>query len=369
LRNLAGNFTREELQQAIRWAHRAGVRVYVACNIYPRNFELSGIREFLQLLKHIEPDGVILSDPGIIDMAIQAIPEIDIHLSTQANTTNLAAARFWERLGVRRINVARELSLEEIGEISGNGGMEIEAFVHGAMCISYSGRCLLSGFMANRESNRGECCQPCRWRYRLVEEKRPGQYIPVHEDQRGTYIFSSRDLCMIGHIPEMIRSGVKALKIEGRMKSIHYLATTVNAYRKAIDAYLEHPENYEALPSWVEELESVTARGYCTGFYLGPPDTATTVRADAGSTRPTVFVAKILEDIEGHWVRVDVRNRFLEGEEIEIISPGTSPRTSEIRSIRESGGQATTSANPGNIVDICLFGGGKPMDLIRRRST
>ncbi|MBW2201393.1 MAG: U32 family peptidase, partial [Deltaproteobacteria bacterium] len=272
LRNFSGNFTEQELRKAISVAHQSNVKVYVACNIYPRSCELQAISDYLVFLGKIEPDAIIIADPGIVNLAQKKISHIPVHLSTQANTTHIQSVLFWQNLGVKRINIARELSLEEIREIASHSDVEIEAFVHGAMCIAYSGRCLLSGYMANRDSNRGMCAHPCRWRYAVVEELRPGQYLPLTEDDRGSYIFSSKDLCMIGHIPDMIRAGICALKIEGRMKGIHYLAAVVKAYREAIDAYYNHSEAYVVTEEWTKELSSINHRGYCTGFYFGNPD-------------------------------------------------------------------------------------------------
>ena len=309
LRNFSGNFDLEELRDAVAYAHGRGVKVYVACNIYSRNHEQQPIREFISSLRDIKPDAIIISDPGTLMTARDMIPEIPIHLSTQANTTNFNAAIFWKRNGVRRINVARELSLEEIKLLSSKSLMEIEAFVHGAMCISYSGRCLLSSYLANRDGNRGVCCQPCRFEYAVVEALRPGAYYPVIEDERGTYIFNSKDLCMIAHLPQMLSAGITALKIEGRMKGIHYLATVVKAYRAAIDAYLDSPAAYEVRPEWMESLAKISNRGYCTGFFLGEPDQL--LPNYAGSRMEDQnFIAKAIDKIDPSLTQVDVRNKF-----------------------------------------------------------
>ncbi|MBW2620417.1 MAG: U32 family peptidase, partial [Deltaproteobacteria bacterium] len=240
LRNFSENFTVDELQQAVNFARGQAVKIYVACNIYPRNNDQKAIAEYLNILEEIGPDALIVADPGIFSLASKIIPQLPIHLSTQANTTNYKSALFWQQLGVKRINVARELSLNEIREIVKNCAVEIEAFIHGSMCISYSGRCLLSSFMSNRDSNQGLCSQPCRWKYSIVEELRPGQYMPIAEDDQGSYIFNSKDLCMIEHIPAIVESGIVSLKIEGRMRGINYLASTVKVYREAIDAYYKN---------------------------------------------------------------------------------------------------------------------------------
>ena len=313
LRNFSGNFTEKELEQAVAFAHANNVKVYVACNIYSRDHEHPALDDFLTFLKNLRPDGLIVSDPGIVLSAREQIPEIPLHLSTQASTTNSRAAAFWNSLGVNRINVARELSLEEIKTLSKKVPMEIEAFVHGAMCISYSGRCLLSSFMENRDANRGMCCHPCRFSYAVVEAKRPGQYYPLAEDPRGSYIFNSRDLCMIEHLPAMIEAGITSMKIEGRMKGINYLASVVKVYRAAIDALLSDPVNYTVEPYWIDELDRVGNRGYGTGFYLGDTDNT---RPNYSGNRPgdNRFIAKVVETISSTQVRVEVRNKLFKGE-------------------------------------------------------
>src|SRR5210317_748326 len=271
LRNFSGNFSLEEIWQAVAYAHDRGVKVYVTVNVYARNEEQPLIAEYLEKLGAIGADGLILADPGVILTARELIPHIPLHLSTQANTTNYKTVEFWQQLDIRRVNVARELTLAEIKSITEQSHIEIEAFVHGAMCIAYSGRCLLSSFMANRHSNRGMCAHPCRWKYALVEELRDGEYMPIAEDDRGTYIFNSKDLCMIEHIPAMIDSGVSALKIEGRMKGINYLATVVKVYREAIDQYYQDPMGYAVQPAWLVELTRIDHRGFCSGFYFDDP--------------------------------------------------------------------------------------------------
>jgi putative protease len=271
LRNFSDNFSIEEMASAIDLAHKHHTKVYVTINIYARNQDLNPLQEYIANVAAMAPDGIIVADPAILALVRRLASGVAIHMSTQANTTNIASARFWEQQGAVRINAARELSLEEIGQLSSIGTMEIEAFVHGAMCMSYSGRCLLSNYMARRPSNQGMCCQPCRFRYAVVEETRPGQYFPVSEDDHGTYIFNSRDLCMLAHLPSMIDSGVRALKIEGRMKGIHYAATAVKVYREAIDRYYADPTDFTLAPYWQSELDKITSRGYCTGFYLNDP--------------------------------------------------------------------------------------------------
>ncbi len=272
LRNFSQNFTHKELFDAVLFAHNHKVKVYLACNIFLRNHEQKDLKSFLTKIDKIAPDAVIISDPGIIMLAKEIIPDIDIHLSTQANTTNLQAAKFWHSLGVKRINLSRELSIDEIKEITAGSKIEIETFIHGAMCVSYSGRCLLSSFLSKRSSNSGLCSHPCRWKYSVVEELRPGKYHSLMEDNKGSYIFNSKDLCMIRHIPELINANISSLKIEGRMKGINYLAAVVKTYRNAIDKYIEDPDAYKMDPDWFAELDQVFHREYCTGFYFNKPD-------------------------------------------------------------------------------------------------
>jgi putative protease len=365
LRNFSGNFTVPEIKTAVTYAHERGVKVYVACNIFSRNHEQKPIYDFLLALKDVGPDAVIISDPGTLMMARETIPTIPMHLSTQANTTNFRAAAFWQKNGVKRINVARELSLEEIKEISSKTTMGIEAFVHGAMCISYSGRCLLSSFMANRDSNRGMCCHPCRFEYAVVEALRPGQYYPLAEDGRGSYVFNSKDLCMIEHIPQMIAAGIESLKIEGRMKGIHYLATTVKAYRAAIDAYSDSPETYNARQEWIESLHKIGNRGYCTGFYMGDPDQ--TPPNDTGSKlEGHSFIAKAFKKIDGCHTEVDVRNKFYQSETIEIVTASGPDRPDYIHEIRNQNNEPIGFAQPGSRVTIKLRQAASQNDLIRK---
>ncbi len=365
LRNFSGNFSMEELENAVVFAHAKSVKVYVACNIYSRNHEQESIHDFLASLRNVGPDAVIIADPGTLMMARETIPSIPIHLSTQTNTTNFNAATFWKQHGVRRINVARELSLEEIKEISSKTAMEIEAFVHGAMCISYSGRCLLSSFMANRDSNRGMCCHPCRFEYAVVEALRPGQYFPVAEDGRGSYVFNSRDLCMIAHIPELISAGISSLKIEGRMKGLHYLATTVKAYRAAIDAYFDSPETYKTKQEWLESLRKISNRGYCTGFYMGDPDQI--LPNDAGAISEChSFMAKAIEKIDQSHTKIDVRNKFHQSQAIEIVTAKGPDRLDHVHEIRDRNHEPIVVAQPGSTVTIKLQQAASPNDLIRK---
>jgi len=365
LRNFSGNFTLEEMRTAIDLAHARGAKVYVAINIFARNEELQRIQRYLHELKAITPDGIIAADPAVIDLAHRIAPSIPIHLSTQANTTNVAAARFWQQSGVQRINVARELTMAEIGAIARSCSLQIEAFVHGAMCISYSGRCLLSNFMARRPANQGMCCQPCRFQYTVMEETRPGQFFPVAEDERGTYLFNSRDLCMLDHIPALIKNGIHAFKIEGRMKSIHYAATTIKTYREAIDRYYEAPERYDILPYWRKEVSKIANRDYCTGFYFDDP---TQTLPLYHSLEPSHFpmIAKVLSTTGPTHVYVDVRNQIRTGDTIEIVRPKGPPVEDTILEVIDENGKKVDVAHPGTRATLGLRTDCQPLDLMRR---
>lgn len=366
LRNFSDNFTLDETQAAIEFAHTNNTRVYVACNIYARNDEQGAISDYLKTLGRLAPDAVIISDPGIILEARRIIPQIPIHLSTQANTTNYKSALFWEQLGVRRIVVARELPLEEIRTVIEKTSLEIEAFVHGAMCISYSGRCLLSNFMVQRDSNRGMCSHPCRWKYALVEELRPGEYMPFAEDERGSYIFNSKDLCMIEHVPELIESGLHALKIEGRMKGINYLASTVRVYRDAIDSYYCNPSRYEIKKEWIQELSRINNRGYSTGFYFNEPDQVRPNYDKSNSFSEYRFVAKVIDTDQPPYVKVQVRNKIFRKDAVEIVPRAGPIRKDVISEIHDMEGQAVDYAQPGMVARILLSSGCSPNDLIRK---
>ncbi|OEU76826.1 MAG: peptidase U32 [Desulfuromonadales bacterium C00003093] len=366
LRNFSENFTLDELQKAVDLGHKNNVKIYVACNIYSRNFEQQEIADYLQKIGEIGPDAVIVADPGILMEACSIIPHIPVHLSTQANTTNYNTVLFWKNQRVKRVNVARELSLTEIKEIASHNSIEIEAFVHGAMCISYSGRCLLSSFMTNRDSNRGMCSHPCRWKYAVVEELRPGEYMPLYEDSRGSYIFNSKDLCMIEHIPEMIKAGLTSLKIEGRMKGINYIASTVKVYREAIDACYEKPADYTAKKEWLKELDTINHRGYCTGFYFGDPDQ---ISPDYSKFQPStshLFVGKVLENSGNHYVSIDVRNKFFKGDAIEVLSIKGPVKQDKINDIIDISGQPLSFAPQGSKVSISLSTKCSTNDLIRK---
>lgn len=354
LRAGAGNFGDEELAEGVRFAHEKGVRVYVTVNIFAHNSDLGQLPGYLDTICEAGVDAVIVSDPGVIDLIKRLHPNLPIHLSTQANTTNWAAARFWEERGVKRIVLARELSLEEIREIRERVGVELEIFIHGAMCISYSGRCLLSNYLTGRDANRGDCAQSCRWRYALLEEKRPGEYLPVEEDSRGSYILGSKDLCLIEHIPELVKAGINSFKIEGRMKSVNYVAGVVKVYRKAIDAYVRDPENYCFAPAWLEEIGKVSHRDYTTGFLFGNPGSSGQHYEGEIYRRSQAFVGLVRDyDFETGMALVEQRNRFDVGDEVEIVVPGGDNFRQKItKIIDEEGNSVEAAPHPQQMVRV-----------------
>jgi putative protease len=365
LRNFSQNFTLDELQHAVRYARKHHVKVYAACNVYPKNNEQKSIVDYLGSLGDIGIDALIIADPGIFMTASKVIPQIPIHLSTQANTTNLKSALFWQTLGVKRVNLARELSLKEIKEVVLHCDLEIEAFVHGSMCIAYSGRCLLSSFMANRDSNRGMCTQSCRWKYAVVEEFRPGQYMPIAEDDRGSYMFSSKDLCMIEHIPEIIESGIVSLKIEGRMRGINYLASTVKVYREAIDAYYENRKDDTALKNWLYELQAVSNRSYSTGFYFDDPRQILPVYGNLRHSGQKI-IGKVIGKSQKHGIELDVRNKIFKGDTIQILGRKGPVKNDRIHAISDDRGQPLAFAQPGSTVFVEMENACHPNDIIRK---
>jgi U32 family peptidase len=364
LRNFSGNFSLDEIEAAIGLAQGNGARAYVAVNVFARPSDLASIERYIHQLKAVAPDGLIAADPAVVAMIRRIAPAIPLHLSTQANTTNDAAVRFWKAQGVRRINAARELNLAEIAQLAKVPGIEIEAFVHGAMCISYSGRCLLSNYMAHRPSNQGMCCQPCRFQYAVMEKTRPGQYFPLAEDEYGTYIFNSRDLCMLEHLPAMIGSGVRALKIEGRMKSIHYAATAVKVYREAIDSYRVDPDGYALKPYWLTELNKITSRGHCTGFYLGDASQAAPA-LNLSRPHPHALAGKVLSSAGRHKAYIEVRNQIRQGDAVEIIKPKGPGVPDRIRSIIDNEGQPVTIVHPAARATVELTTDCQKFDLLR----
>lgn len=347
LRAKAKNFSHDDMAAGIAFAHEHGVKVYVTVNILAHNYDLEGVREYLYELKELKPDGLIIADPGIFMYAKEICPEIERHISTQANNTNYETYRFWYQLGAKRVVTARELSLEEIREIRAHipDDMEIETFIHGAMCISYSGRCLLSNYLTGRDANQGACTHPCRWKYSIVEEKRPGEYMPVFENERGTYIFNSKDLCMIEHIGDILESGIDSLKIEGRMKTALYVATVARTYRKAIDDYMESPEKYQANMSWYQEqISNCTYRQFTTGFFYGKPDENTQIYDNNTYEKEYTYLGYAEGVDERGFAQITQRNKFTVGEIIEIMKPDGRNLSVTVQGIYNEDGESQESA-------------------------
>lgn len=347
LRAKAKNFSMEEIREGIAFAHAHDVKVYITANILAHNGDLSGVRAYFEELKEIRPDALIISDPGVFMIAREVCPEIDIHISTQANNTNYGTCQFWHQLGARRVVTARELSMAELKEIreKAPADLEMETFIHGAMCISYSGRCLLSNYFTGRDANRGACTHPCRWKYAIVEETRPGEYMPVYENERGTYIFNSKDLCMIEHIPELIDSGIDSFKIEGRMKTALYVATVARTYRKAIDDYLESPELYRENMDWyLDQISNCTYRQFTTGFFFGKPDESAQIYDNNTYVKEYTYLGIIGECTADGLYRIEQRNKFSVGEQIEIMKPDGRNIPVVVRRIVDEEGQEMQSA-------------------------
>ena len=324
LRVAAENFSKEDMKKGIKYAHDRGKKVYLTANIFPHNSDIDEFEKYIEEIRPLGFDAVLISDLGMFDIMRTLAPEIPIHVSTQANNVNYRSAIMWHKLGAKRVVLAREMSFREIAEIQDKipEDLELEAFVHGAMCISYSGRCLLSNYMTSRDSNMGACSHPCRWNYKLVEEKRPGQYMDVFENERGTFIFNSKDLCMIEHIPELVKSGISSLKIEGRVKTSYYVATVVGAYRREIDRYFADPENYTFNKDEYAELCKVSHRPYTTGFYYHKPDENSQVYETSSYIRDYELIGMVIDYDENTGIAtVTQRNRFFKGDEIEIIQP------------------------------------------------
>lgn len=371
LRAKAKNFSMEEIKEGITFAHAYDVKVYITANILAHNSDLAGAREYFTELCTVKPDALIISDPGMFRLAQEVCPEIELHISTQANNTNYATYRFWHELGAKRVVSARELSLEEIKEIRANipDDLEIETFIHGAMCISYSGRCLLSNYFTGRDANQGACTHPCRWKYSIVEETRPGEYMPVYENERGTYIFNSKDLCMIEHIPELIESGIDSFKIEGRMKTALYVATVARTYRKAIDDYRESPELYrEHLPWYLDQISNCTYRQFTTGFFFGKPSEKAQIYDNNTYLKEYTYLGIAGEPNEEGLYRIEQRNKFSVGEEIEVMKPNGENRKVTVRRILdEEGNEMESAPHPKQVLYIDL---GEPLDrydILRRK--
>lgn len=371
LRAKAKNFSMEDMKEGIQFAHAHEVRVYVTANILAHNGDLSGVEAYFQELKAIGPDALIISDPGVFTIAKRICPEIEIHISTQANNTNYATYRFWHELGAKRVVSARELSMKEIKEIRANipDDLEIETFVHGAMCISYSGRCLLSNYFTGRDANQGACTHPCRWKYAVMEESRPGEYLPVYENERGTYIFNSKDLCMIGHIPDLIDAGIDSFKIEGRMKTALYVATVARTYRKAIDDYLKDPALYEKnMPWYLDQISNCTYRQFTTGFFYGKPDSEAQIYDSNTYVKEYTYLGIVGGTNEEGLYRIEQRNKFSVGETIEVMKPnGENLEAKVLRIVNEEGEEQESAPHPKQVLFIDL---GVPMeqyDILRRK--
>lgn len=345
LRAGAGNFTFEEMKDGIRFAHNRNRKVYVTMNILPHNEDFEGMEEYIRRVSDMGADALIVSDLGVLSAVKEVNPEIPVHISTQANVTNFKCAMMYKELGASRIIVARELSLEELSLIHRKvPDIELEAFVHGSMCISYSGRCLLSSFMCGRDANRGDCAQSCRWKYYLMEEKRPGEYFPIVEDERGTFILNSKDLCMIEHIPEMISAGIASFKIEGRMKSSFYVSTVVRAYRMALDAYMNDPENYVFRQEWLEEVSKVSHRSFTTGFFFNKPGHESQNYGTSSYIQSHEFVGIVLEYNENEKTAlIEQRNRIFAGDDIEVMQPDGRDIRFKITEMRDVEGNLITS--------------------------
>jgi len=367
LRTAAATFDQAAMARAVDYAHSCGVRVYVALNIFAHNRDLEMMTPYIQEIARLGVDAVIVSDPGVVTLVRELAPLLKIHISTQANTTNWRTARVWQALGAERVVLARELSLEEIQTVHSQTGLELEVFVHGAMCMAYSGRCLLSNYMTGRDANQGDCAQSCRWKYQLVEEKRPGEYFPVGEDERGTYIISSRDLCLLEYLPVLAEAGVTSFKIEGRVKSIHYVATITRVYRQALDSYWADPKNYRVRSEWLEEISKVSNREYTTGFITGlrPGETPP---AYSIYQRPYTFVGVVLGyDQSRGMLLVEQRNRFKRGETLEILTPGQKVYTMEVTEMLDMEGHSLEAApHPRQSVYLPWPRSLPPRSLLRR---
>jgi len=371
LRAKAKNFTMDEMKEGIEFAHAHGVKVYVTANILAHNSDLDGVRAYFEELKVLKPDALIIADPAIFMIAKEVCPEIERHVSTQANNTNYGTYLFWHQLGAQRVVTARELSLAEIKEIRANipDELEIETFIHGAMCISYSGRCLLSNYFVGRDANQGACTHPCRWKYAVVEEKRPGEYFPVYENERGTYIFNSKDLCMIEHIPDMVDAGIDSFKIEGRMKTALYVATVARTYRKAIDDYFESPEKYqENMPWYLDQISNCTYRQFTTGFFYGKPSEEAQIYDSNTYLREYTYLGIVGDRNEDGLYQIEQRNKFSVGEEIEVMKPNGDNIVVTVKAIRdEKGAEMESAPHPQQVLFIDL---GQPLekyDILRRK--
>ncbi len=373
LRAKAKNFDREQMKEGIDFAHSHGVKVYVTCNIFAHNDDLGELPDYLKQLEELGADAILVADPGVFALARETVPNMDIHISTQANNTNYNSALFWHKLGARRIVMARELSLKEIKGISDNipQDIEIEAFVHGAMCISYSGRCLLSNYLSGRDANKGACSHPCRWQYYVVEKTRPNEYMPIAEDDKGTYIFNSKDLCMIEHIPELIDAGITSFKIEGRIKTCFYVGTVVRAYREAIDDYLKDPALYESKKEYyLQESAKASYRGFTTGFYYGKPSDKEQIYTTSSYIRTYDFIGMVLDyDENTGFAVIEQRNKFVVGDEVEFLRHHGKIFSQKITEMYDAEGESITEApHPQQIIRLKVDKPVEKWDMMRREA-
>jgi len=368
LREGADNFSYEELKEGTEFLHARDKQIYVTVNMIPHNEDLEGLPKYLLQLEEIGVDALIISDPGVLNIIREENIEIPLHLSTQANAVNYASVNFWHELGMDRIILARELSQAEIKEIRDNTEISLEMFIHGAMCISYSGRCLLSNYFVNRDANRGQCAHSCRWKYYLMEEERPGEYYPVFEDKNGTHIMNSKDLCLIEYIPEVIETGVDSLKIEGRMKGMHYVANVVSTYKKAIDVYYADPDNYEFQEKWLKDLRKVSHRGYTTGFFLHPPTEEDQNYESSAYKRTFDFMGVVRGyDAEKKEVLIEVRHKFFKGDTIEILKHNGQVQTETVDYIiNEEGEKVEDAPHPKEIIRVPIENEYEELEVVRR---
>ena len=370
LRAKAKNFSAEDMKKGIAYAHERGKKVYVTANITAHNRDLEGVRAYFHELKEIRPDALIISDPGVFTIAEEVCPEIDIHISTQSNNVNYMTFRFWKEQGATRVVTARELSLEEIGDIRKNipDDFEIETFVHGAMCISYSGRCLLSHYFTGRDANLGACTHPCRWKYYIMEEKRPGEFLPVEENERGTYIFNSKDLCMIEHIPELVNAGIDSFKIEGRMKTALYVAVVSRTYRQAIDDYFEDPQKYiDNIPYYKKEIAKCTYRQFTTGFFFGPTTHDSQIYDNNTYVKGYEYLGTIHESLEDGRGVFEQKNKFSVGDEVEIMKPTGENIVTKVLSMQDEKGKNVDSCpHPGQRITLQTECTLQEYDIIRK---
>ena len=369
LRASSSNFSNEELKEAVEFVHSHGKKIYVTCNIIPHNEDLVGLEDYLKFLESIKVDAIIVADLGIFLLAKRVAPNLERHVSTQANTTNYLTTEFWKEQGATRVVVAREVSIADIKTMKEAADIEIEAFVHGAMCISYSGRCLLSNYFTTRDANRGQCTQACRWKYSLVEENRPGEYYPIEEDQHGTYIFNSKDLCLLKYIPDLVEAGVDSLKIEGRMKSVHYAATVTKVYREAVDSYLADPEHYEVKPEWIEELEKISHRPYTEGFSVEKPDETAQNYGQSSNTQTHDFIGLVEGyNVEEGYAYLEQRNNFKVGDEVEFCQPpGELVHHVITKMTDEEGNEITVAPHPQMKVRLYIDTPLEEYAMMRRR--